>query len=447
MIRTWCLQKRSYLAKAIITVFMLGAVSVYSQEDSRLSALVDQFEYERALAYIDSLECAGRTVDYTALKAKLYKGLNRYPEAARQYRILFDSDTTDIQVLSELGSCYGSMGDQAGAREYYRRALEISPQNAFFLQKMADAYFQDDHFTGALACYRQALSLDSSYYLLKQTGRCYDNLEQTDSAILMYRKAVEATRIDLQTSYRLAVMYRDKELYDSALVVTGHHLGQDSLNLRMLKLHGYLYFLGNDFGNAVQTFEKCLALNDISEFTNKYIGFSYFKTEEYDSAMKYLERAFLTDTADAELSYILGLACDKAFYRERGIGYLKKSIALLTPPPDLLSRIYQDLAAANTGFYRYDEALADYMKAMELTPGDTLLLFRIASHYDVWIRDRGKALDYYNRFLETRPKGDNFKPGKVYSEGTTISYYDYAKQRIGDIREELFWEGKKPEEE
>jgi tetratricopeptide (TPR) repeat protein len=157
-------------------------------------------------------------------------------------------------------------------------------------------------------------------------------------------------------------------------------------------------------------------------------------------AKDFLEKAYLKDTLNPDLCYTLGLACDFSVYKELGVFYLSKTIELVTPSPDFLSQVYQDLANANTGFYKYDEALTAYLTAFELTPNDTLLIFKIASHYDNWLKDKENALVYYQKFMDTRPKKN--KPLPKMPGVMVLSYYEFVERRMTEIREEMFWEEK-----
>jgi len=431
---------RSLILSFLVSIVLAGPVT--AQQTDSLMILIQEFKYTEALSLIDSLEQRTSEFDFVLQKAQLNKSLNRFSEAKDFYLQLYRRDTSNMNFLAELASCYYSLGDYTGARHYYGQALQLDPLNNYILQRMADAWFNEDNFARALQYYMAAMGEDTTYYLCKQTGRCFENLENKDSAVFWYNLALDLTRIDLQTSYRLASLYKDEKDYTSALKVTSSYIELDSLNLRMNKLQGYLFFLNEEFDKAVRTFEYCVKLNDISEFTNKYLGFSYFKTEAYDSAKSYLEKAFLVDSTNAELCYILGLACSRSYYREQGIACLGKTLELVTPSPEFLSRIYQDRAEANTGFYRYEAGLNDYLKALELTPSDTLLLFKIASQYDNWMDDSDKALEYYTLFYNTRPEDKRNTQGRVLSGEIFISYYDYAERRIGELREKKFWEGK-----
>lgn len=199
------------------------------------------------------------------------------------------------------------------------------------------------------------------------------------------------------------------------------------------------YFLYNKFPEAVNKFERCLELNDTSYFVIKNLGYSYFKNNNFESAKTYLEMAFKRDSTNAELCYMTGMACAYSVYKKQAVEYLSKSIDLLTPSPLLLSGIYTEIGKAYTGDYQYNNALNAYLKALELNPNDTILVFTIASHYDSWINDPQKALDYYQKFMDTSPIQRNNALPKLTKDGLVVSYYEFVERRIREIKKDSFW--------
>jgi tetratricopeptide (TPR) repeat protein len=397
------------LGLIIMAIFSFNCYSQARDYDS-ISIYIQRYEYQKAIDKIDAIDKYNSDLSLLDLKATALKGLNKYQEAIKAYEKLLMNDTGDLKNIIEIANCYQSLGDYKKAHTYYKKAIKISPYNN---------------------------------YLYQQLAKCFDNLGKTDTAIFFYQEAFNLNPMDFESAYRLANLYKQNEDYKTAINITDTFLINNSTNLRMLKLNGYLNFLNKDYIKAITSFEKCVSQEDTSDFTNKYLGYSYFRAGEYMKAKDYLEKAFQKDTSNVELCYILGLSCDYSVYKKLGIQYLSKTIELATPSAAFLSQVYQDLAAANTGFYKYEEALEAYMKAYELTPNDTLLIFKIASHYDNWIKDKEKALKYYQAFMETRPKERAEPPEIPMPGGIVVSYYDYVERRMGEIKEELFWKGEK----
>ena len=402
----------SFLRRLVLLIMAIFLFNYYSkaQNYDSIAIYIQQYEYQKAIDEINTIDKYDSDFKLLDLKATALIGLNKYQEAIKAYKKLLMNDTSDLKNIIEIANCYQSIGDYKNAYTYYKKAIKISPQNN---------------------------------YLYQQLAKCFDNLGETDTAIFFYQEAFNLNPLDFESAYRLANLYKQKEEYKTAINITYTFLINDSTNLRMLKLNGYLNFMNKDYTKAITSFKKCVFQKDTSDFTNKYLGYSYFRAGEYMKAKDYLEKAFQKDTSNVELCYILGLSCDYSVYKKSGIQYLSKTIELATPSSVFLSHVYQDLAAANTGFYKYEEALEAYMQAYELTPNDTLLIFKIASHYDNWIKDKEKALEYYQVFMETRPKGKTELPEIPMPGGIVVSYYDYVERRMGEIKEELFWEGEK----
>ena len=60
---------------------------------------------------------------------------------------------------------------------------------------------------------------------------------------------------------------------------------------------------------------------------------------------------------------------------------ITKAIALMNPDPVYMSGVYQNMAEACNGFCKYQEGMDALLKAYDLNPNDTLLLYKIGSQY------------------------------------------------------------------
>jgi tetratricopeptide (TPR) repeat protein len=139
------------------------------------------------------------------------------------------------------------------------------------------------------------------------------------------------------------------------------------------------------------------------------------------------------------LIHALGVACDKSYYRPEAIEYLNHCIELITPSSEYFSAIYQDLASAYSNNFNQKEALGAYLRALEYTPGDTFLVFKIASHYDNMMGDKDMALKYYRQFLSMRPQ--KIPANQRKGVGIDVSYFDFVERKIAALKEEKFWNG------
>ncbi len=437
--------KGHYLLLFHLSVALFPTYAFGQQIDSA-AIYLQQYNYEKAIRFIDQKGKDLSDPQLLYLKGNALKGLSRFREAADCYEKLVAEDSLNIALRVDLAECYQSLSLFCKAQELYAGALRIDPLNRYLVQQLANAFYLGDDYNEAARYYSRAINDDTVYTMIRQLARCFDNLEMTDSAVYYYRKALQLNPQDEGSVSRLANLLIGRKEYDGAVQVTDSFLKTDSSGTRISRLSGYAHFLDEDYEASVKRFSFCLQQQDTSLQVHKLLGYALFKLQRYGEAKDFLEKAFLIDSLNTDLCYTLGLSCDLSYYKKQAIDYLQKAVELVTPSTSFLSRIYQDLAVAYTGYYQYPEALENYLKAYELTPGDTLLLYRIASHYDNWMKDYNMALQYYQQFMETRPKGRKGFDAELRDGVIVVSYYDFVERRMKEIREEMFWNAKKPEE-
>jgi len=420
----------------LVSAFSFSLLSTNAQRLDSITSFIQRVEYQKALDQIKGIKDADSDVTLMQLKATVLKRLNRYQEAIPIYEQLHKKDTTDLKTAVELADCYQSINDYTNEQAIYQKMISFNKQNLFLIQQLANSYYLENDFKHAINHYRNAYQSDSSYYLTKQLAMSYDNLNRTDSAIHYYKRVLALNPMEFHSTSRMAAIYKQLKEYKTSIALTETFLKTDSLNLKMLRTNGYMYFLDEDYEPAIQRFEKCRSLNDTAEFTVKHLGFSYFKHHDYDQARELLDQAFKEDTTNVEVCYALGLSCIYSNYERKGVIYLEKSIDLLTPSPTLLSQIYRDLAATKAKLVRNDEALAAYLKAYELNPND-LLTYDIANFYYERLNNKKEALKYYRLFMSMRPKDNKTLFGTPVPEEIVLSYYEFVEKRMADIEKTI----------
>jgi tetratricopeptide (TPR) repeat protein len=419
-----------------------------AQDYDSVKLYIENFEFRKAIDHVDRIR-GDVDVETLNLKAIALKQLNQHRKAIQVYKEMMDYDTNNPRYTIEMANCYQKIDDHENAILLYKKVLPTRSKNLYLFLRIAESYYKDENFQQAIENFLIAYKMDSSHYASKQLARSYEKMGKRDSAIYYYKKTLEINPRDFFTSYTLASLLRKQKEYNEAISITESYLAGDSLKRKMWQLNGYINFLHKKYDASIQAFEKCTQLGDTSNMTCKHLGFSYFKNGEYELAKTYLEEAYKEDTTNIDLCYVLGLSCSRSLYKKLGIRYLKQALKFAIPKPTFLSQLYQDLASAQTAHYKYDSAMVSYHNALKLTPHDTLLIFKIGSHYDNWLDDKKKALEYYQDFMQTKPKNYNSPGSTTENLANNLSYYDYVEKRIEELKEDIFWErgndGKKDE--
>lgn len=426
---------KKYISVFTIAISILFSINyIYAQRLETINSHIQNYEYKKAIDQIEGTNGAETNLDLMKLKATALKGLKRYQQALPIYELIFRNDTTIVRNGVDLANCYQFIGDHKNEQKIYNSLVRLNKDNNFLIQQLANSYYLDNNYINAIANYSVAYIEDTSLYVTRQLAQCFDNINMTDTAVFFYKKTIEMNPTDLQSTYRLANIYKQKKEYKTGIKLTDSYLKNDSTNVLILRTNGLLNFLDQEYPNSIQRFEKCLTLGDTSDFTNKYLGYSYFKKFEYEKAKDYLEKAFLNDSTNADLCYALGLSCDYSIYKKLGIKYLNKTLELMIPEPETLSQVYKSLAHVNIGYNKYQDAQDAYLKAYELTPNDALLLYEIAFQYDERMKMKDLALKYYTEFMATKPKENSNLTTMSLPKDIETSYYDFVEKRITKIK-------------
>jgi tetratricopeptide (TPR) repeat protein len=415
-------------------LFLLFSLhSAMAQPHDSIATLMQVYDYQGALKAIEKSDTGSTDYRLLYLKAVSLKALSKFPEAIACYDSIYKSDTANIGVIVEMADCYKAMMNYQKPLELYEKALNVRPDNHYIMQLVAGIYVTLENFREAGQYYQQACSNDTSGFLLKQIGLCYEKMMEDELAIEYYNKAIQWSPGDYQPVFRLANLYKNKLEFDLGIGVADSFLSRGHISRDVVRLSGYLHYLNQDFPGAIDRFGYSLELGDSSLFVCKYLGYSYFKLNDFQNTKIYLGKAYENDSSDVELCYALALAHDVP----ENIRYFYTAINLTSPAIPILSDLNRDLSFALTKDRKYDEALEALLIALELTPRDASLIYKVGIHYDNWMDDKVTAIKYYRDFMTTRTNPD----APFIVSGTAIidqEDYRHAERRIKDIGDKLY---------
>jgi Tfp pilus assembly protein PilF len=264
---------------------------------------------------------------------------------------------------------------------------------------------------------------------------CYDRIGQEDTAISYYEKAVKIHPADASNILAICNIYIMQKKYPEGIRVSEGYRMKDSSNARINSQNAYLYQLGKDFRTSVNKFKKCLDNKDTTKFVFKNIGISYCKLGEipnFDTAKYYLEKAYHMDTTDITTLNFLGISCSKSYYKKLGVFYLEKATQLYTPVIEEYSILYRNLVEVCRTWDKYpcDKLLSICLRAYDLNPKDSLLIYYIAYEYDICMQENRNAIHYYQKFLETKPK-------EAQANESVQNYYEMAELRLKELKRNI----------
>jgi tetratricopeptide (TPR) repeat protein len=372
------------------------------------------------------------------LLGRAYSELSRYDSALYFYQLSLKTDSNNLRKLSATGQTLSALGRYNEAIRIYRTIFQRDSSSLKSRLQLANLYLVLDRFNEAKEHYEYLSDLDSSnYFYFKQLGRCYQELGDTNLAIDRYLKAHNLNGYDLAVVSRLINLYLQKRDFDNGITLANEGLAIDAINTDLRKQRAYLYYLTGQYNLAIQDFSRVATAGDSSKFTLKYHGLCYYEEKFYREACMDLYKAYIKDTLDAETCFFLGLSCRWSGEEEEGVKYLNKTIHLLNPDPRQISRIYIELAGVYQVLHLFDKTLESYQKALEYSRNKDIIYFRIAQVYEENLKNKKMAIEYYQKFLDTRTlEYQLYDPAAE----TMSPVLESVQNKINRLKEELFFE-------
>jgi tetratricopeptide (TPR) repeat protein len=423
----------------MLAIFQIVSIEAkpftYTITDS-IKHYMNEYKYVKALELVDrQIQKGDSTKEIWIVRANALKGLFNYDLAIKSYLHALTLDSLANQANIELAKLYELLSDYNAAMKYFTKALKYDPENVMLQIEYANCLFYNNLHKNALLEYYKIYENDTmNYFVIKRIASCYDSFGQEDTAVYFFKKAMRINPADASNILSICNIYITQKNYEEGIKASEGYRCYNSLNARINSQNAYLYQLRKDFNTSIAKFKECLENNDTSKFVLKNIGIDYCKLGQipnFDTAKYYLERAYFMDTTDITTLNFLGIACSKSYYKKLGVFYLEKATQLYTPILNEYSIVYRNLVEVCRTWDKYpcEKLLPICLKAYELNPNDSILSYYIAYEYDNCMSDKRKAVQYYRKFLETKPINEKIT-------GSTEDYYEMAEYRLKEIRSE-----------
>nr|WP_319400945.1 tetratricopeptide repeat protein [uncultured Carboxylicivirga sp.] len=391
----------------------------------------------------------------------------RYPEIISQLEAQKNQLDQDGQYL--LASAYYQSGDLRQAistLENLSNPLPIKHQDL-----LCKSYYETGQYPQALTICRQRYTQDSTHYgnlmryaQIQSTEGQYDstitildNYLKVDSlnynanmliaeayqktnhvlpAIAIYNRILNVYPVNQKAGIKLAQLYFGSKMYKKCFNLSMAFVDTLGYSKRFLTMAGLASFKSGANGNAVALFKRMEAQGDSSILTKKNIGIAYYRMDNYDLSIPYLEAAFKLKDDDPETCFFLGASLGESNIPLRGKPYLERASELLHPAPNLMEKIHLKLALMHENCGEYAKAVAYYDTAYNYSPSSIMYLYTQATIYDFELKDQKKAKEMYEQFLTRLPDTLNAKKG---SDLQKLRMKEFADHRINAINEDEFF--------
>lgn len=363
--------------------------------------------------------------DSVLTRARYLKSIYRTDDAIELLSELVQPGAPDEVVLAELADCHFQSGAYENAAGTYFMLSSFTPGNILYKIRLMQAYYRLKDYQQSIWAGRAVLQLDSIPAVVSYVGDAFRQIEQADSALWYYRRALALRPMNQSTLAKAANILISKEDYDGAVAITGPFLEEDPDNMSIAPLKGLALYRKGDYDSAIALFERQKEIGNESYPIHYYLGQSYWRTQIIWRAEKELEAAWQIDSSDVSLAYSIAAVKYEAYrsFDKEVKPWLDKAIEMMQPDPALMYRIHQQYGL---GYYReeaWNQAIEQYKEAYRYNPKFISAISTIAYCYQQK-KDYRQAVEWYEKYLKVARPGS---PG-----------YDFAKDNMDYLKAELF---------
>ncbi|OGO95646.1 MAG: hypothetical protein A3F41_00715, partial [Coxiella sp. RIFCSPHIGHO2_12_FULL_44_14] len=320
--------------------------------------LVQLGRYDEALTYVDqAIQQQPKMAAFHNSRGNVLLRLRRFVEATKAYYTAIQLDPHYAVAYNNLGNSFEHQHKIKNAIQAYKKAIVLYPHfpNAHF--NYGRALLKQGDIESALKTLKKAIALDPNHTsALSQIAQIYLNQADYQNAIHYYQKRLRIQPHHADTHHHLGIAWLKEKQWEKAL----HHLEQAlalndneplihyhlataylQLKQRALALRHYLrqiekqphaesyYNIGillmyqEHHSEAIDYFQKAIAMDPYSSAAIVNIATLYLKLEKIPEAIAYYHQALKINPNDPEIQFILSALSQKKAPSQAPAEYLQ----------------------------------------------------------------------------------------------------------------------------
>ncbi len=310
-------------------------------------------------------------------RAGIYTKQNKLDEALRDYQKVIELDDKNGDWFYHRANFYlNVIQDYNNALIDYSKAIELNPTNLDYLYARGDLYatFLKKN-TQALNDFEKILQIDpKNVDAINAIGNILEEERKYDLAITQYEKGIALEKTNPQSAAfcfsNRAIIYTKQNKLEEALSDYNKAIEIDIKNGdRYYNRANFYLDVMADYNNALIDYSKAIELNpsNVHYLYARGILFSSF-LKKNNKAINDFEQILQIDPKNVDAIKSIGNILEEEEKYDLAITQYEKGIVLEKSNPQAASFCYVNRAMIYSKQNRYEEALNDYNKAINLNP-------------------------------------------------------------------------------
>jgi len=373
-------------------------------------------EYEEAL----ELDSTNTDLYYKLARAQFFS--MNFNEAVNYYRKYLKIAPADTTAWQELGIIYEKSNNSSEAIFCYNKLTELIPDDGDNWFKLGDLQYK-------LRAHEDAgVSLEKAVELGSHVAEAYKHLAKIYQLRKEYFKADSAyTRFEQELGapddpeywfdkgkVMLKIGQKDASFFERAVLAFDKAIELDTANATYWEHSGLALYYKKDYASAIPYFIKRIELNGENVNSLRNLAFCFLKTEKYEQAAAYLEKAIALKPEDAVMRQMIGkiyvfLQKEADAIRHYKIALKDTTGALSTAD---ICKIYGDVGYCYVVLREPQKAIPQLEKAIKCDAKNIDYLYNLASSYHL-DNQMELANEYYKKVLDINPNHKGAKEGAL----------------------------------
>lgn len=353
-----------------------------------------------------------------ALLLEYYQN-QRFADAADYLKKTYPEPVTDLKILGSLAYSSQIAGRLPDAEAYYGRIYAADTTNTTVIFSLGNIMARRGDNVKALFYFKKILLKDSTNFsVYKQMGSMSLNAGNVADALKYYEKANQINPGEPGVAYDLSSFYINAKQYQKADTIVSGALKADTANLLLLISKAQVDYHLEKYPETVLECIKLINYGQRQNLVISTLGTSYYKLKDYNNCIHTFKLLEETNTATEISYYCTGMSYKALGDQQMAISYFEKAIKEAIS--NNVNSYYGEMADSYSQVHQVKNAVSAYQKSL-LYGVMPLTYYDIAGLYDVQLKNKALALQYYKKYVKSDPPKEQKE------------YLNYSKRRIGEL--------------
>jgi tetratricopeptide (TPR) repeat protein len=418
-----------------------------------------QEDFEKAIEqYEEAVTLAPNDANMYKKLGDTFFLLGQHDRAVENYLKAAAFAGDDAGIYRDLALISFKQGKYDEAIVYYARAIEIVPDDAITHKGLGDSLAKRERYNEAIEHYKKAIEVNPEYAnAYTGWGNILQKQHKYGEAIKKYEKAIELDPLFSEEAYTGwgNVLQKQRkygeaiEKYEKAIEIKSQYANAYQ------GLGDALAGLGK-YDKAIENYEHAITLDPKYYDAYKALTKLYIRQGQSERALEVYQQAIKVDPEYASMY----LDLEEILRREEQAEQVYDIASQVDTPQD--ASYYFNLGRNFFNLKKYDKAIENYQKAIQLNPYDADIYASLGYAFNRWEGKYAEARENFRKAMNLEPENIGFKMdfaeahfttklfSKAFSlanevlEAQNISTHDILPMRFISIAALLF-QGKRDE--